>query len=318
MRSLKQVEEVNKAIVNTKPIIQPLQKIINTKDEDKILMKMEPRKNIRLLKRIHSETSTPIKEEEINTNRHTSANNAIELNRNLHDTSPTNDNIINLNESFNNQPIEEETSLPMEYISIDESPVSKQYATIHSVYARELLLGQHETIDDVFGIYTDPRDNKLYLGNKIFHIDSNDVVTVGEKRYQGTKGLIELLLIKKPNETLYNDEDLKQYKDILQYTSAHRRGHIPGEHIKCSKGDKYMFIIKPLFSKIKGQGLWVSSPSMLLNRNNNIDYVHWDDPNELIDRLRLLFASQTAGNNSHQNEIISIIEEIKEAGFKIN
>ena len=44
---------------------------------------------------------------------------------------------------------------------------------------------------------------------------------------------------------------------------------------------------------------------MTLN-NNKIDYVHWDDPNELMDRLRLLEASH-AGRNAHDNEILSTI-----------
>ena len=47
--------------------------------------------------------------------------------------------------------------------------------------------------------------------------------------------------------------------------------------------------------------------------NAPIDYVHWDDPNELVDRLRLLLASRAAGSNSHVNEINSIIEELREA-----
>lgn len=42
------------------------------------------------------------------------------------------------------------------------------------------------------------------------------------------------------------------------------------------------------------------------------DYVYWDDPNELVDRLRLLIASTNAGHNGHRNEIISIIEELHE------
>lgn len=48
---------------------------------------------------------------------------------------------------------------------------------------------------------------------------------------------------------------------------------------------------------------------------NNSDYIYWDDPNELVDRLRLLIASQMAGNNNHNNEIISIIEELWEANL---
>ena len=35
--------------------------------------------------------------------------------------------------------------------------------------------------------------------------------------------------------------------------------------------------------------------------------------NELVDRLRLLLASQAAGNPSHTNKIISIIEQLREA-----
>ena len=46
-----------------------------------------------------------------------------------------------------------------------------------------------------------------------------------------------------------------------------------------------------------------------------MDYVYWDDPNELVDRLRLLLAERSGGNQSHINEIVSIIEELREAGI---
>jgi len=42
--------------------------------------------------------------------------------------------------------------------------------------------------------------------------------------------------------------------------------------------------------------------------------VHWDDPNELVDRMRLLKASRQAGRNSRD----VIIEELREAGIIIN
>ena len=56
---------------------------------------------------------------------------------------------------------------------------------------------------------------------------------------------------------------------------------------------------------------------MTLNKNK-IDYIHWDDPNELVDRLRLLEALRQAGHNVNNNEILSIIEELREAGLIIN
>ena len=55
----------------------------------------------------------------------------------------------------------------------------------------------------------------------------------------------------------------------------------------------------------------------MLKLQNNLksNYIHWDDPNELVDRLRLLLSSEGSGHNNHQNEIISIIEELKESNI---
>ena len=39
------------------------------------------------------------------------------------------------------------------------------------------------------------------------------------------------------------------------------------------------------------------------------DYVDWDDPNELVDRLQLLLASRVASSNSHANGIRLNIED---------
>lgn len=50
------------------------------------------------------------------------------------------------------------------------------------------------------------------------------------------------------------------------------------------------------------------------NVKNRIIYEYFDDPNELCDRLRLLFSSRMAGNSNHMQEINSIIEELREVG----
>ncbi|KAL6254090.1 hypothetical protein P5V15_014709 [Pogonomyrmex californicus] len=89
-----------------------------------------------------------------------------------------------------------------------------------------------------------------------------------------------------------------------------------------NKGYKYINIIAPLVctykrSSKKGAGMNNIPSTMKLN-DNKIDYVHWDDPNELVDRLRLLDASHRAGHNAHDNEMLSIIEELHEAGIIIN
>lgn len=57
---------------------------------------------------------------------------------------------------------------------------------------------------------------------------------------------------------------------------------------------------------------------LFMNFNENpINYVYFNDINELVTRLRLILASKAAGNNSHNNEFVSIIEELKEADLII-
>ena len=42
--------------------------------------------------------------------------------------------------------------------------------------------------------------------------------------------------------------------------------------------------------------------SRTMSLNDKIDYIYWDDPNEIVDRLRLLEASRQADYNGHDNE----------------
>lgn len=57
--------------------------------------------------------------------------------------------------------------------------------------------------------------------------------------------------------------------------------------------------------------LFPSGGGVKLQKHN---LMYWNDPNELIDRLRLLLAFQAAGNTGVSNEI-SIFEELHEAGI---
>jgi len=82
---------------------------------------------------------------------------------------------------------------------------------------------------------------------------------------------------------------------------------------------KYKYVIAPLMSitlkkqkNKSGKGL----PHTMILNDNAIDYVHWDDPNQLMNRLRLLDASHRAGNNA-QRDVVDH-EELREAGFIIN
>ena len=70
-----------------------------------------------------------------------------------------------------------------------------------------------------------------------------------------------------------------------------------------------MELIMSLVNK-SGEGLL---PKYMVTSSAPIDYVHWNDPNELVDRLRLLVSERESGHTGHENEINSIIEELREA-----
>jgi hypothetical protein len=118
---------------------------------------------------------------------------------------------------------------------------------------------------------------------------------------------------------------LDTYKEMMLLTNAHKQSYEATKQINSNRGNKYITIIKGLFQNYTGSGVKIGSKikggdyvNAGLNLStgvnlNSVRYEYWDDPNELVDRLRILVAAQQAGNNSGNNEILSIIEELREA-----
>jgi len=104
-------------------------------------------------------------------------------------------------------------------------------------------------------------------------------------------GLYELIFMKFLNESICTDDDVQTYRSILLTTNAHRRGHSPSNQVMNSKGYKYKNIIALLMLSKKvgtvGINKRVDLPRMMTLNDNKIDYIHWDDHNETVDRLRL-------------------------------
>jgi len=61
-----------------------------------------------------------------------------------------------------------------------------------------------------------------------------------------------------------------------------------------NKVHKYKSIIAPLLS---GKRIKKNVPRAVTLNDNKIDYVHWKDPNELVDRFRLLEASRQGAHD---------------------
>lgn len=105
---------------------------------------------------------------------------------------------------------------------------------------------------------------------------------------------------------------MKNYRDIIIGTNAHKKYYKANGAIRVNKTFKFNNYIVKILSDAgyTGKGM---PQYKVAQKDVKLDYVYWDDPNELVNRLRLLLASQAAGNSSHGNEIMSIIEELREA-----
>lgn len=162
-------------------------------------------------------------------------------------------------------------------------------------------------IDYKYGIRYDADADSLKIGNVNIMIDG-DNLRLKDETYHLTPGLYKLIILRDPKRRMYTEDDLKVYGEILSITNAYRRNYNPNQQIQAGRSNKYKTIIKHLIR-------YRSGDSLMKLPKENVDYLYWDDPNELVDRLRLLIASQQAGHNNHSNEITSIIEELREANI---
>lgn len=176
--------------------------------------------------------------------------------------------------------------------------------------------GRYNPIDHTYG----PRfDNaSLKVGDSLLTFDADGGIRIRGVKYKGTEGLYELLFKRLPDDTLYDDNDLVAYKDILVKTNAHRRNYEPQEKVNRNNSLKYKGVISTLFpphQRNPREPLFSGTGLTLSKTLSAPDHVYWDDPNELVDRLRLLVASAQAGNTGVKNEILNILEELREAGL---
>lgn len=166
--------------------------------------------------------------------------------------------------------------------------------------------------DKRFGPTRNEKTKYLYLGETIMYILKNDDIKLNNTVYNGTIGLYELLFMDKPDKNIYTDSDLQTYGDILNYIKPHiRNGRIHGV-----RSSKYIEIISKLITKspiANKEGFGILPTSRKVIKKKVEHFVYWDSANELVDRLRLLMGSRAAGHSGHDNEILSIIEELKES-----
>jgi precorrin-4 methylase len=89
-------------------------------------------------------------------------------------------------------------------------------------------------------------------------VDANSDLYLKNKHFIGTPGLWELLTIKSVNKKLVIKGDLKQYKSILNLTSALLEGYEPDALIHVSRGIKFRTVIAKLLPQTRRHGIEAS------------------------------------------------------------
>lgn len=169
----------------------------------------------------------------------------------------------------------------------------------------DLIMKTPDKTDQIYGIRTD-RNLGFKIGSEPVQIRGNDLV-IGPKKYEGTEGLYELLVKRQPKK-IYSNTDLDNFKKILEQTSAHKSNYSRKGSLAWNTTYKYRYIVSKLFQT--GSGLFKTH-----HPNAGVDYKYYRDPNELVNRLRLLLASRQSGSSAHLNEIAEIGTELN--GLKL-
>lgn len=210
-----------------------------------------------------------------------------------------------------------------------ETDVVKESLKEYDPLVRPYLIGlvtseDEEEFDTKYGIrehVSQDKTNSLRIGTQDVKFEG-PYIFIGDFKYKGTHGLYELLFKKTPGKFTFSD--VKNYKFILQNTNSYKVRYDPEGKVASSKGHKYTNIIKPILEGKPPNVWWTRNwktgagiLTMPLKKqvipHSKIEYKYWDSLEDLIDRLQLLIASKQAGHSAHDNEIMNIIMELKEA-----
>ena len=92
------------------------------------------------------------------------------------------------------------------------------------------------------------------------YIKENDIMVEDGEEYEGTPGLWELIVSKKPDETLYTSDDKENYARLMIKTNSIYRNNDPYSNNPKGnrRGDKWKYLLKDIWDnreKYMGKGI---------------------------------------------------------------
>ena len=210
------------------------------------------------------------------------------------------------------------SQITSEIKNLKEKPKNKPISSALNYYLNEL---DKSKVDKYFGIYE--KDGVYMMGNKVITVDEYDNIRVDNTSFKGSRGLWRLIMMKKPE--LFEDEDLRDYKELIDRTDAIEFPHKVDSSNRPRNTTKYTFLMenfgvlesdkKDNEESDKGEE---SEESDEEKENKDGTGIHFlpGDINGLINQLHLLLAEFRAGNKSAtKNQIVAILDELLKRNY---
>ena len=205
---------------------------------------------------------------------------------------------------------EEQNNISIDIYTFQDGKITLFYKTM-SKMSKHVDLLLIKTLDSLHYV----RIKKLSCLLKNFKVSPK----VGESENINENGAITLQDVKRldvPREILEQLQPKESclQKDVSTQTETPRiKARSENSCHKCgSKNHKYSSSV----DDVGGEDYENSTQGELENKEmNEIDYENWDDPNELVDRLRVLIAETLNGSSTHINEIQWIVNELRENDY---
>lgn len=194
-----------------------------------------------------------------------------------------------------------------------------------------------------YGLQLNAVTEKWLLGNTELKFNSHqNTIDIKGESFEGTPGLCELLFKSEPNVQHITPTDLLNFGKIIHLTNLIFRGYDATKQKRGMNSVKYKEFVRQAYDqymqelnrpgtpksskssktviRLKPQTLSQKKSKTMIGMGHNnhlyntkpMEYIYFDNVNELVSRLELLHASVRAGNISHINEIRSIEEELRE------
>ena len=161
----------------------------------------------------------------------------------------------------------------------------------------KMFASSKNQMDKTFGVLL--KEGELFVGKDPMTIDDNDII-IGDKSYPGTAGLWELITKNDPDETTYNDEDVKNYREIVLDTRAIESDSNPNKP-KASRSTMNRELIKLIWDEVKLKNKGKKGSGVVFLPGN---------PNALIEKLDMSIAALKAGNRGSRNEAVLLCDEL--------